>query len=212
KTNGALTPQALAAARLDAAHKQKFDRTKYETVRTLEALRAFVERARDVGVVALDVETDSLDPMQAELCGFSLAVAPNEACYVPLSHRHGGEGGRDSLFPGEITANQISEADALKTMKPLLEDKGVLKIGQNLKFEWQIFALPGVTMTPYDHTMLMSYVADAGRSDHGLDPLARRYFDHETIDFNEVTKVGKSKLTFDNVDIAKATEYAAEDA
>jgi DNA polymerase I len=212
KSNGALTPLALAAARLETAHHQKFDRSKYETVRTVERLKAWAERARDVGYVAIDTETSSLDPMQAELCGFSLAVAPNEACYVPLSHRRGGEGGKDSLFPGEITPDQLAEAAALDAIKPLLEDLGVLKIGQNLKFDWQIFALRGIEVAPYDDTMLMSYVVDAGRSDHGLDPLARRYFDHETIDFNEVTKVGKSKLTFDSVDIAKATEYAAEDA
>ena len=211
KVDGALTPQSLAAARLDAAHQQKFDRSKYETVRTLARLRAFIERARDVGVVALDVETDSLDAMQAQLCGFSLAVAPNEACYVPLAHRQGGEG-KGSLFQGEIAADQIAESDALAAMKPLLEDFGVLKVGQNFKFDWQIFALRGIEIAPYDDTMLMSYVVDAGRSDHGLDPLARRYFDHQTIDFNEVTKLGRSKLTFDNVDIAKATEYAAEDA
>ncbi len=210
--NKALTPAMLAAARLETAHHQKFDRSKYETVRSLDRLKAWAERARDVGYVAIDTETSSLDPMQAELCGFSLAVAPNEACYVPLSHRRGGEGGKDSLFPGEITPDQLAEADALKAMKPLLEDRGVLKIGQNLKFDWQIFALRGIEIASYDDTMLMSYVVDAGRSDHGLDPLARRYFDHETIDFNEVTKVGKSKLTFDNIDIAKATEYAAEDA
>ncbi|HTE76681.1 MAG TPA: DNA polymerase I [Xanthobacteraceae bacterium] len=212
KTNGALTPQTLAAARLDAAHRQKFDRSKYETVRSLQRLRAWIERARDLGLLALDVETDSLDPMQAQLCGFSLAVAPNEACYVPLAHRQGGDGGRGGLFQGEIAADQIAEAGALEAMKPLLEDLGVLKIGQNFKFDWQIFALRGIEIAPYDDTMLMSYVADAGRSDHGLDPLARRYFDHQTIDFNEVTKAGRSKITFDNVDIAKATEYAAEDA
>ncbi|MGC1779089.1 MAG: DNA polymerase I [Xanthobacteraceae bacterium] len=208
----ALTPQMLAAARLETAHHQKFDRSKYETVRSLDRLKAWADRARDIGTLAIDTETSSLDPMQAELCGFSLAVAPNEACYVPLSHRHGGEGGKDTLFPGEITADQLSEADALEIMKPVLEDRGVLKVGQNLKFDWQIFALRGIEIASYDDTMLMSYVLDAGRSDHGLDPLARRYFDHETIDFNEVTKIGKSKLTFDSVDIAKATEYAAEDA
>ncbi len=94
-----LNPKSLAAVRLDEAHKQKFDRSKYETVRDTVRLQAWVERARTIGVVAVDTETSSLDPMQAELCGFSLAVTPNEACYVPLGHRHGGEGGRDSLFP-----------------------------------------------------------------------------------------------------------------
>jgi DNA polymerase I len=212
KMDGALTPQTLAAARLDAAHRQKFDRSKYQTVRKREQLASWIERARGAGVVALDVETDSLDAMQAQLCGFSLAVAPNEACYVPLSHRHGGDGGRDTLFQGEIAPDQIAEAVALDLLKPLLEDAGVLKVGQNFKFDWQIFALRRIDIAPYDDTMLMSYVVDAGRSDHGLDPLSRRYFDHETIDFNEVTKAGRSKMTFDNVDIAKATEYAAEDA
>jgi len=131
---------------------------------------------------------------------------------VPLAHRQGGDGRRGSLFQGEITADQIAEADALAAMKSLLEDPGVLKVGQNFKFDWQIFALRGIEIASYDDTMLMSYVVDAGRSDHGLDRLSRRYFDHEAIDFNEVTKLGRSKTTFDNVDIAKATEYAGEDA
>ena len=206
-----LTPQALAAARLGIAHSQKFDRAQYETVRGLERLGAWIARARDLGYVALDTETNSLDPMQAELCGFSLALAANEACYVPLSHRQGGDGS-GGLFQGEVAPDQIAEAAALAAMKPLLEDAGVLKIGQNLKFDYQIFAVRGIEIASYDDTMLMSYVLDAGRSDHGLDPLARRYFDHQTIDFNEVTKAGKSKVTFDCVEINKATEYAAEDA
>ncbi|MFZ3359130.1 MAG: DNA polymerase I [Xanthobacteraceae bacterium] len=209
--NGALTPQKLAEARREIARSQKFDRSKYETVRTLDRLNAWIERARELGYVAVDTETNSLDPMQAALCGFSLALEPNQACYVPLSHRQGGDGG-GGLFHGEIAPDQMTEKAALAAMKPLLEDAGVLKIGQNLKFDWQIFAVRGVEIKSYDDTMLMSYVVDAGRSDHGLDPLARRYFDHQTIDFNEVTKAGKTRVTFDCVEINKATEYAAEDA
>jgi DNA polymerase I len=211
KSNGTLTPQALATARLETAHGQKFGRSKYETVRSLDRLKAWIERSRDVGFVAIDTETSSLDPMQAELCGFSLALAANEACYVPLSHRQGGDGG-SGLFQGERAPDQISERAALDALKALLEDPGVLKIGQNLKFDWQIFAVRGIAIVSYDDTMLMSYVVDAGRSDHGLDPLAKRYFDHQTIDFNEVTKAGKTRVTFDCVAIDKATEYAAEDA
>jgi DNA polymerase I len=211
KANGLLTPQALAAARLDIAHSQKFDRSKYETVRSLDRLRAWIERARDQGFVAIDTETTSLDPMQAALCGFSLALAANEACYVPLSHRQGGDGS-GGLFQGEVAPDQIAERTALDAIKPLLEDKGVLKIGQNLKFDFQIFAVRGIEIASYDDTLLMSYVVDAGRSDHGLDPLAQRYFNHRTIDFNEVTKAGKTRMTFDCVEIDKATEYAAEDA
>jgi DNA polymerase-1 len=209
--NGKLTPQVLAAARLDIAHSQKFDRSKYETVRSLDRLKAWIERARDQGFVAIDTETTSLDPMQAALCGFSLALAANEACYVPLSHRQGGDGS-GGLFQGEVAPDQIPEHAALDAIKPLLEDRGVLKIGQNLKFDWQIFAVRGIAIASYDDTMLMSYVVDAGRSDHGLDPLAQRYFNHRTIDFNEVTKAGKTRMTFDCVEIDKATEYAAEDA
>ena len=209
--NGKLTPQALAAARLDIAHSQKFDRSKYETVRSLDRLKAWIGRARDQGFVAIDTETTSLDPMQAALCGFSLALAANEACYVPLSHRQGGDGS-GGLFQGEVAPDQIAERAALDAIKPLLEDKGVLKIGQNLKFDFQIFAVRGIEIASYDDTLLMSYVVDAGRSDHGLDPLAQRYFNHRTIDFNEVTKAGKTRMTFDCVEIDKATAYAAEDA
>ncbi len=209
--DGVLTPQSLAAARLEAAHNSKVDRSKYETVRSLDRLNAWIARAKEIGVLAIDTETTSLDPMQAEFCGFSLAVAANEACYVPLGHKLGGSG-NGGLFRGEIAPDQLAESAALAAMKPVLEDLGVLKVGQNLKFDWQIFALRGVEINSYDDTMLMSYVVDAGRSDHGLDPLSKRYFDHQTIDFNEVTKTGKSRITFDGVGIDKATEYAAEDA
>jgi DNA polymerase-1 len=204
------TPISLAEARVAKLRKMPFDRSQYEVVRTLPRLREWIARAIDVGTLAIDTETTSLDPMQAVLCGFSLAVAPNEACYVPLAHKKEGSG--EGLFGSEFAPDQIPEKDALAAIKSLLEDPGVLKIGQNLKFDWQIFALRGVTLAPYEDTLLMSYVLDAGRSDHGLDPLTRRYFDHETIDFNAVAGSGKGQVTFDCVAIEKAAEYAAEDA
>jgi len=206
------SPQAMAKARTDAAHHAKIDRSRYEIVRSLERLDLWIARARELGRIAIDTETTSLDPMQAELCGFSLALDANEACYVPLAHRQGGEAGKDSLFPGTIAPDQLAEDAALAQMKPLLEDPGVLKIGQNLKFDLQIFALRGIELAPFDDTMLMSYVLDAGRSDHGLDPLSKRYFDHATIDYNEVAGAGRLKVRFDCVEIEKAAEYAAEDA
>src|SRR5262249_2747301 len=208
---GELVPQALAAARIDAAHHAKIDRSRYEIVRSLDRLNAWIARARDIGVVAMDTETTSLDPMQAALCGFSLALAPNEACYVPVGRRQGGVG-KGGLFAGDIVPEQIEESAALAAIKPLLEEPGVLKVGQNLKFDLQIFALRGIELAPFDDTMLLSYVVDAGRSDHGLDPLSQRYLDHATIDYNEVTGSGKSKLSFDCVPVEKAAEYAAEDA
>ncbi len=206
------TPQALAAARIAAARNAKVDRSRYEIVRSLERLNAWIARARELGAVAIASETTTIDPMQAALCGFSLALSANEACYVPLAHRQGGDGGNGGLFAGPIAPDQIDERAALAAMKPLLEDPGVLKIGQNLKFDLQVFALRGVEIAPCDDTMLMSYVLDAGRSGHDLAPLSQRYFDHATIDPNEVTGSGKSKISFDCVAVEKAGEYAAEEA
>jgi DNA polymerase-1 len=203
-----LTPQALSAARTEAAKSAKIDRSRYETVRTADGLRAWVARARDVGVVAFHTEATSLDPMQADLCGVSLAIAANEACYVPLSHRQGGDG----LFASELAPNQLDTDEVLALLKPLLEDRGVLKIGKNLKFDWLVMARHGIETIPIDDTMLMSYVLDAGRSAHSLDPLAERFLGHRTIHYGEVAGTGKAHVGFANVAIDKATEYAAEDA
>jgi DNA polymerase I len=207
-----LTPQALAASRADAARNAKVDRSRYEVVRSLDRLNAWIARARDIGLVAVDSRTNSLDPMQATLCGLSLALTPNEACYIPVAHRTGGDGGTGGLFAGPIAPDQIEESIALAALKPLLEDPGVLKIGNDLKYDLQIFALRDIELTPYDDTMLMSYVVDSGRSTHGIDQLAQRYFDHATIDANAIMGLGKSRITFDCIQIDKAAEYAAEQA
>jgi DNA polymerase-1 len=209
----ALTPQALAQARAAAAKAGKIDRGKYETVRTLERLKAWVARATDLGVVAVDTETTSLDPMVARLCGFSLAVGDNEACYVPVGHTDGGSAGGDLFSPeAKLLPDQIPEAKALAALKPLLEDPSVLKVGQNLKYDWLVFSRRGIELRAYDDTMLMSYVLDAGKGGHGMDELSERWLGHRTIHFEEVAGSGKSRVTFDRVAIDKASEYAAEDA
>jgi DNA polymerase-1 len=207
---GTLTPQALAAARSDAARTTKIDRSKYVTIRDLDVLKTWVARAKDQGHLAVDTETTSLDPMQAELCGISLALAPQEACYVPLIHKQGGEGA--GLFAGGIAPDQIKTQDALAAIRPLLEDSSVLKIGQNLKFDALVFAQHGIMLSGCDDTMLMSYVLDAGRSSHGMDALSEKWLGHEPIAFSDVAGSGKSQVSFDQVAIDKATEYAAEDA
>ena len=207
-----LTPQALAAARVAAARNARVDRSRYEVVRSLERLNAWIARARDLGVVALDTRTTRLDPMQATLCGISLAVTPNEACYIPLAHLKGGDAGNGGLFAGPIAPDQIEEGAALAALKPLLEDPGVLKVGNDLKYDLQIFALRNIELAPCDDTMLISYVLDAGRSNHGIEQLAQRYFDHVTIDANEIMGSGKSRVTFDCVEIDKAAVFAAEHA
>jgi DNA polymerase-1 len=208
--DSALTPILLAAARAEAARKQKIDCNKYECVRTLARLKEWIARAYELGVVAVDTETTSLDAMQAGLCGFSLALSPNEACYVPIGHKK--DGGGDGLFDAGLAADQIKEEDALKVLKPLLEDKSILKIGQNLKYDWLVFAQRGIEIAGYDDTMLISYVLDAGKGGHGMDDLAEKWLDHKTIHFADVAGTGKSQVSFDCVAIDKATEYAAEDA
>src|ERR1700688_3410483 len=203
ETNGALTPISLAAARAEAARKAKIDRSKYECVRMLPRLKEWIARAYDLGVVAVDTETPSLDPMQATLCGFSLALSPNEACYVPLAHKK--NGGGDGLFDAGLAPDQIKEEDALKVIKPLLEDKSILKVAQNMKYDWLVFAQRGIEIEGYDDTMLISYVLDAGKGGHGMDDLAEKWLDHKTIYFPALAATGKSQVTFDCVTIEKAT-------
>ncbi len=209
-----LTPAALATAHLAAERDKKIDRSKYETVRSLDRLKAWVLRAKDVGVVAIDAETTSLDPMVAQLAGFSLAVADNEACYVPVGHREGGKDGGSDLFAPEakLCPGQIPEKQTLEAIRELLEDPGVLKLGQDLKYDWQIFARRGIEVFPYDDTMLMSYVLDAGKGGHNMVALAERWLGHETIPIEQITGTGKNQLRFDGVPIDKAAEYAAERA
>jgi DNA polymerase I len=211
---GALTPISLAVVRAEKARAAKIDRSKYETVTTLARLKEWIARAHELGVVAVDTETTSLDPMQAQLCGFSLALAPNEACYVPLGHRDGGAAGGSDLFAPEskLCEGQIAEKDALAALKALLEDPAVLKVAQNMKYDWLVFAQRGIETAGYDDTMLISYVLDAGRSGHGMDDLSERWLGHKTIHFADVAGTGKSKVSFDCVAIDKASEYAAEDA
>ncbi|HEY2754968.1 MAG TPA: DNA polymerase I [Pseudolabrys sp.] len=207
------TPIALATARAEKARTAKIDRTKYETVRSIERLTQWIARAHDAGVVAIDTETTSLDPMQAHLCGFSLAVAPNEACYVPIGHREGGGEGNDLFNPeAKLCPDQIPELDALAAIKALLEDESILKIAQNMKFDWLIFKQRGIEVAGYDDTMLISYVLDAGKGGHGMDDLAKRWLNHDTIHYHHVAGSGKGQVTFDCVPIDKASEYAAEDA
>ncbi len=206
----AATPQALAASRAEIARATKIDRSKYVTIRKLDQLKPWIAKAHEIGHVCVDTETTSLDPMQAELCGLSLALSPNEACYVPLIHKEGGDG--SGLFAGGVAPDQMKTADAIKALKPLLEDESILKIGQNLKFDALVFAQHDIDMRCIDDTMLMSYILDAGRESHGMDAMSERYLGHVPVAFSEVAGSGKNQITFDQVEIDKATEYAAEDA
>jgi DNA polymerase I len=210
KSNVVLTPQALAAARAEAARKTPVDRNKYQTVRTLAELQRWIARVHDVGYVAIDAKASSIDPMQAEICGIALALGPNDACYVPLSHKQSGDG--SGLFAAGLAPDQIKASDAIEALRPLLESAGILKIGFNIKFNAVMLAQHGVTIRNHDDAQLMSYALDAGRNAHGLDALAETWLGHGTLSYGELTGSGKARLTFDQVAIDRATAYSAEDA
>ncbi|HEX4294664.1 MAG TPA: DNA polymerase I [Rhizomicrobium sp.] len=203
------TKGGCAGAVMDRGALMKpIDHDAYETVTTLTRLGHWIARAREMGAVCVDTETTSLDPMQAGLCGVSLAVAPGEACYIPCGHRAGG----DLMSSGRDAIVQIAEADLLAALKPLLEEPGVLKIAQNLKYDYLIFLVRGIRIAPYDDTMLMSYVLEGGLHGHGMDELSELHLTHTPIPFAEVAGKGKEKITFDSVAIKEATRYSAEDA
>ncbi|MGU3540815.1 DNA polymerase I [Methylobacterium sp. A54F] len=210
------TPSNLVAARAAEATKP-FDTAAYETILTPEQLEAWIAEAREAGVVAVDTETDALDANRAGLVGVSLAVATGRAAYIPLAHIRvpqagdlfGGEAAGD---PGGRLPEQMPLDTALGLLKPLLQDPSVLKVGQNLKYDWLVLARYGIEVGPYDDTMLISYVLDAGKGGHGMDELARRHLGHQPITFSDVAGTGRAKVTFDKVPLDKATAYAAEDA
>ena len=183
-----------------------FDKSKYECVQSLERLEHWVTRCIEVGVCAVDLETDSLDSAAANLVGVCLAVTDNEACYIPLGHV--GEG--DLLGGG--APPQIPMQAALDVLKPMLHDASVLKVGQNFKYDLGVFQRYGLFPAPYDDTMLISYALGCGLHRHGMDALSERHFDHQPIPFKEVAGTGKAQKTFDQIDLETATPYAAEDA
>jgi len=181
----------------------------YESVQTVAQLQAWVARIRDRGLVAVDTETTSLDEMRAELVGISLATDPGVACYIPLTHRSG----TDDLFgSAQLADGQLPLAVVLEALKPVLEDPSILKIGQNMKYDWKIFARHGVEIAPFDDTMLLSYAQHAGLHGHGMDTLSETYLGHVPIPIKSLLGSGKTQVTFDRVNIPEAVKYAAEDA
>ncbi|MFD1766531.1 DNA polymerase I [Sphingorhabdus buctiana] len=176
----------------------------YTCVTTLSQLDDWIARATKAGVVGFDTETDSLEAVTAKLVGFSLAVAPGEACYVPLAH-----GGTDMFAE---RPDQIPLDAALARLKALLEDESVLKVGQNLKYDMSVLRQHGIAVHQFDDTMVMSFALDAGRQGHGMDELSELYLEHKPISYKSVTGTGKSQIGFAEVPLSEATKYAAEDA
>ncbi|WP_322514569.1 DNA polymerase I [Rhodopseudomonas palustris] len=207
---GELTPQALAAARAEAARKIPVDRAAYKTVRTLDELQGWIARIHDAGAFAVDAIATSIDPMQAELCGIALALGPNDACYIPVGHRQTGDG--SGLFAAGLAPDQLGARDVLDALRPLLDSAGLAKIGFNIKFTAVLLAQHGVTLRNIDDVQLISYVLDAGRGSHGLDALSESNLGHTLHVLGALTGSGKAKIAFDQVPIDRATEYGGERA
>jgi DNA polymerase I len=186
-----------------------FDRKGYELVQTAPALDAWIARATEAGIVAFDTETTALDPMKGTLCGFSLAVGPGQACYVPVAHRAPGSHGSLSFADAPP---QVPLDDALRRLKPLLEDPGILKVGHNVKYDIEVMGRLGITVAPFDDSMLISYVLEGGAHGHGMDELAEIHLNHKTIRYEDVCGSGKSQVPFDLASLEQARDYAAEDA
>ncbi len=210
KQHATTGPGELAAARAAEAQATPVDRSGYRTITSLEELKAEIAAAYEAGLLAVDTETTSLDPMQAELVGISLATAPGRACYIPVGHRSEGQGdlfGSADLLPGQLPLDTV-----LAALKPLLEADSVLKIAHNMKYDWLVLRQHGIEVQPVDDTMLLSYVLDAGLTDHGMDVLSQKHLNHKPIAFSEVAGSGRNFIGFARVAIDKASEYSAEDA
>lgn len=191
--DGDSAPQAKDDAPPSDAH--------YETILDEETLARWIDRLQQSTLFAIDTETTSPDPHQAELVGISFSVAENEAAYLPLTHQYAGA-------PKQLPCDRT-----LAKLRPLLENPQQAKTAQNLKYDLEVLRRHGIALRGVTHdTMLMSYLLDAGNSRHDMDTLARKHLGYETITFSDVAGRGKEQLTFDQVEIAQATSYAAEDA
>ena len=188
----------------------------YTLVQNEADLQAWIDQAFAAGQVTVDTETTGLDAMTAQLVGVSLCIEPGRACYIPLAHKgqaaqggfdFGGDGGGAAGAPEQVPFKR-----ALEMLKPLLEDPGTLKIGQNIKYDLLVLKKYDVDIAPVDDTMVISYVLESGLHGHGMDELAGLHLGVETIKFKDVAGIGKAQVTFDHVDLDKALDYAAEDA
>ena len=177
--------------------QQNISKKNYHLISKEEEMEEWINEAEEAGELVIDTETSSLDAHQADLVGISLSTKIGKACYIPIAHK----------FDGCLDKNIV-----IKKLKPLLEDKSVKKIGQNIKFDFIVLYKQGIKMNSMEDTMLMSYVLDAGKNRHNMDTLSEIHLQHKTISFKEIVGTGKKEINFSDVELDKAMEYAAEDA
>ena len=176
---------------------QNISKKNYHLITNEKEIDEWINEAEEAGELAIDTETSSLDAHQADLVGISLSTKIGKACYIPIGHK----------FKGCLKKEAV-----IKKLKPLLEDKSVKKIGQNIKFDFIVLYKQGINMNSMEDTMLMSYVLDAGKNRHNMDTLSEIHLQHKTISFKEIVGTGKKEINFSDVELDKAMEYAAEDA
>ena len=175
----------------------KINTKNYKLISKIDEIDQWIKEAEENGELAIDTETTSLDPHQADLVGISLSTKIGKACYIPISHSSG---------------NCLDKKKVINKLKPLLEDESVKKIGQNIKFDYIIFYHQGINLNSLEDTMLISYVLDAGKNRHNMDTLSEIHLAHKPISFKDIVGTGKKQINFKDVDVRKALEYAAEDA
>jgi len=175
----------------------KISNKNYKLIEKENDLNSWLKEAEEFGEIAIDTETSSLDPHQANLVGISLSTKIGKACYIPIGH---------------VRGNNLQETSVVKLLKPFLEDASIKKIGQNIKFDFIVLYHRGINMNSMEDTMLMSYVLDAGKNRHNMDILSKIHLDHKTISFKDLVGTGKKQINFSEVDINNAKNYAAEDA
>merc|ERR1711991_383327 len=175
----------------------KINTKTYKTISKEKQLDELIKKLDEKSVIAVDTETSSLNPQEADLVGISLCYEANEAFYIPVGHKEKTELKKDLV---------------LKKLKPILEDESIKKVGQNIKYDFIIFKKEGIELSPVDDTMLLSYTLDAGNNRHNMDTLSELHLGHKSISYKELVGTGKKQLNFAEVDLKSATEYAAEDA
>jgi len=192
-------PELLSSpTKIKVLEKQKpINNKNYHLITEIDQIDEWIKEAEEIGEVAVDTETNSLDPHQADLVGVSLCSKIGKACYIPIGHK---------------SSKCINKEAVIKKLKPLLEDPSVKKIGQNIKFDFIVLFRLGITISSMEDTMLMSYVLDAGKNRHNMDTLSEIHLGHKTISFKEIVGTGKKQINFNEVEIDKAKDYAAEDA
>ena len=175
----------------------KINTNLYKSILNEKDLDNLIKDLNEKSSIAVDTETSSLNPLEADLVGISFSYAPNEAFYIPLAHKN---------------IKSLKKEIVIKKIKPILEDPSIKKVGQNMKYDFIILKNNGIEVEPIEDTMLLSYTLDAGNNRHNMDTLSEIHLGHKTISYKELVGTGKKQLNFSDINLEDATKYAAEDA